>query len=120
MRIGELSRRTGATRDTIRFYERQGLLACGEREGENNYKSYPEEAVMTINVIRDAQATGISISDLSILLSQLAAKDAEDFDGEVFLSEKIAEVEARIESSERFLQTLLDTREALAVAHLPD
>ena len=80
MRIGELSRRTGFSRDAIRFYERQGLIAAQEnREETNNYKSYPEDAVMTLEVVRDAQAAGLSIGDLAIFLSQLAAEDAEDF-----------------------------------------
>ena len=117
MRIGELARRSGFSRDAIRFYERQGLIAAEEnREKTSNYKSYPEDAVMTLDVVRDAQAAGLSIGDLSLLLSQLAAENADDFDGDAFLAAKIAEVEARIEASERFLQTLRETRHALAIA----
>ncbi|NNE79778.1 MAG: MerR family transcriptional regulator [Silicimonas sp.] len=117
MRIGELSRRTGFSRDAIRFYERQGLIRAEEgREKTSNYKSYPEGAVMTLEVVRDAQAAGLSIGDLSIILSQLAAEDAENFDGDAFLAAKIAEVEDRIAASERFLQTLRETRQALAIA----
>ena len=117
MRIGELSRRTGFSRDAIRFYERQGLIEAEEsREKSSNYKSYPEGTVMTLEVVRDAQAAGLSIGDLSIFLSQLAAEDAETFDGDAFLAAKITEVEDRIAASERFLQTLRETRHALAIA----
>ena len=117
MRIGELSRRTGFSRDAIRFYERQGLIEAEEnREETSNYKSYPEDAVMTLEVVRDAQAAGLSIGDLAIFLGQLAAEDADDFDGDAFLAEKIAEVATRIAASERFLQTLRETRHALAIA----
>ena len=117
MRIGQLSKRTGLSRDTIRFYERQGLIFPEEsRENSNNYKSYPEDAVLTLEIVRDAQAAGLSITDLTIFMSQLAAEDADEFDGDAFLAAKIEEVEARIRASKRFLKTLKDTRDALAIA----
>ncbi len=118
MRIGQLSKQTGFSRDAIRFYEKQGLLTATAREGDNNYKSYPEDAVLTLQVIRDAQAAGMSIGDLSIFLSQLNAEDSEAFDGDAFLASKIAEVEARLASTNRFLDTLRQTRDALRRAPL--
>ena len=120
MRIGELSRRTGITRDTIRFYERQGLISAEAREGGNNYKDYGEQAQFTLEVIRDAQAAGLTIGDLSVLLSQLDASDGDAFDGDRFLAAKIAEVEARITASQRFLDLLRATRTALARAPFDD
>ncbi len=116
MRIGELSKKSGVSRDTIRFYEKNGLLQCEEREAENNYKSYPEDAVMTIAVIRDAQAAGMSIGDLSVFLSQLHAAYGDDFDGFEFLDKKIRETQERIAASERFLSVLQKTRSALKIA----
>ncbi len=114
MRIGELAERSGVSRDAIRFYERQGLIAAQKSESQSNtYKNYPEEAVFTLEVIRDAQAAGVSIADLIVLLSQYHAADGADFDGEDFLIEKIQEVENRIEASQRFLETLRQTLRAL-------
>lgn len=121
MRIGELSKRSGLSRDTIRFYERQGIIKAEEnREKSNNYKSYPEDAAMTLEVVRDAQSAGLSIGDLTILLSELHSEAGEDFDGDAFLSRKIAEVEGRISASKRFLKTLHDTRQALKIAPFLD
>ena len=54
-----------------------------------------------------------ALADLSILIGQLAAADGDDFDGDAFLAAKIAEVEMRIEQSQRFLETLRTTRQAL-------
>ncbi|MDA8585450.1 MerR family transcriptional regulator [Rhodobacteraceae bacterium] len=119
MRIGELSRRTGFTRDAIRLYEREGLITAEPvREQNSNYKSYPENAVMTLEVVRDAQAAGVSIGDLSIFLSQVAAGNSDGFDGDAFLAAKIVQIEARITASERFLQWLREARHALAIAPL--
>ena len=114
MRIGELSRRVGVSRDAIRLYERRGLItSSAEATGANNYRIYPEDAVLTVELIRDAQAAGVTLADLSILIGQLSAADGDDFDGDAFLADKIAEVEARIAQSQRFLETLKTTRQAL-------
>ena len=76
MRIGELSKQTGFSRDAIRFYEREGLIrAESAREAGNNYKSYGPDAVMTLEVIRDAQSAGLSIADITIFLGQFLAQD---------------------------------------------
>ena len=113
MRIGELSRRTGFSRDAIRFYERSGLFQAKAREGDNNYKNYPESAVFALETVRDAQAAGMTIEDLTMILKQLELQDDDQFDGDAFLTEKIREVESRIEASSRFLRTLKQTRIAL-------
>ena len=117
MRIGELSRRVGLSRDAIRLYERRGLISSTPGgEATNNYRTYPEDAVMTLELIRDAQAAGVTLADLAILIGQISAADGDDFDGDAFLAEKIEEVERRIEQSSRFLDTLKQTRAALAAA----
>ena len=47
MRIAELEQRTGVSRHTLRYYEKQGLLIeVGRRD--NNYRDYPEQAVQLL------------------------------------------------------------------------
>ncbi|MGR3759943.1 MerR family transcriptional regulator [Roseobacteraceae bacterium NS-SX3] len=114
MRIGELSRRSGLSRDTLRFYERQGLIRSAPGpEPTNSYRDYPEETLIALEQIADAQAAGISIADLTILLGQLEAADPDSFDGVAFLDARIAEVEARIGRAGRFLDCLRQARDAL-------
>lgn len=119
MRIGELSRRSGFSRDAIRLYERSGLIRPARRETDNNYKNYPDSTILTLDVIRDAQAAGMSLEDLSLLLRQIEAMEADDFDGVAFLTQKMKEVEARITAATRFLATLQQARDALEIAPLP-
>lgn len=116
MRIGELSKRTGFSRDAIRFYERSGLFQAHAREVGNNYKDYPDSAIFALEIVRDAQAAGMSIEDLTLFLKQLDAHDNDHFDGDEFLAKKIQEIETRIAASKRFLKTLKQTRQALAKA----
>ncbi|TMV09766.1 MerR family transcriptional regulator [Ruegeria sediminis] len=115
MRIGELARRSGLSRDTLRFYERQGLIrSTPGPDATNSYRDYPEDALITLEQIADAQAAGISIADLTVLLGQLQAADPDTFDGEAFLQDRIDEVEARIARAERFLEGLKRAKAALA------
>ena len=53
MLIGELSKSSGLTRDTIRFYEKQGLITLGRRERRvNNYKEYPNSILRRLLLLK--------------------------------------------------------------------
>jgi len=58
MKIGELARRTGVSRDTIRFYERQGLLPKPLRT-PSGYRDFPDAAADDLTFIRKAKALGL-------------------------------------------------------------
>lgn len=62
MRIGELSRRTGLSIDTLRFYERIGLIAPPPRDGAGR-RDYGPEVVEWIAFLARLSATGMSQSD---------------------------------------------------------
>ncbi len=115
MRIGELAQRSGLSRDAIRFYERNGLIRSGPGpDPSNNYRDYPEDCVPTLDMIREAQAAGFTISELKSFMRQLDKASTTDFDGEAFLQQKIEEVEENIRRSKRFLKTLKKAKAALA------
>ncbi|WP_370401445.1 MerR family transcriptional regulator [Sulfitobacter sp. JB4-11] len=117
MRIGELAKKAEVSRDTIRFYERHGLIHSDvDAAAGNGYRIYPEDAVLTLEVIKDAQAAGLSIADITLIMGQLAAQTAEDFDAQAFLDRKIEEVNARMQAARRFLDLLERTKHALAHA----
>lgn len=69
MKIGELAQRTGLAASRIRFYESIGLLKQVDRQA-NGYRSYPEEAVLVLNLITTAQQAGFSLDELRTLLPQ--------------------------------------------------
>ena len=101
MRIGELARRSGLSRDTIRFYERKGLLdSAPSRQKTNTYRDYPEESVERLEMITQARAVGFSVADLQKLTRHLNAMRTRAFDAEGFLDAKIAELRALIGRSE--------------------
>lgn len=118
MRIGELARRTGLSRDTIRFYERHGLIASlPSREPANNYREYPEETAERLTMIVEARHAGLSVADLEQLIAHIEGGDVSTFSADRFIADKIAEVERVIAHSQRFLDMLRATQAALAGPH---
>jgi Cd(II)/Pb(II)-responsive transcriptional regulator len=67
LKIGELAERSGCLVETIRFYERVGLLARPER-AENNYRSYTEEHAETLQFIRHCRALDMTLDEIRVLL----------------------------------------------------
>jgi DNA-binding transcriptional MerR regulator len=72
---GELAARAGVTKDTLRFYERRGLLARPRRSA-NGYRRYPASAVARVGLIRVAVSVGFSIDELARILRQRDAGGA--------------------------------------------
>lgn len=69
LRAGELALRTGVSKDTLRFYERQGLLPRPERL-PNNYRVYPPGTVERVLWIRRVLAAGFTIEELVSILTE--------------------------------------------------
>jgi DNA-binding transcriptional MerR regulator len=69
LQAGELARRTGVSKDALRFYERQGLLPRPERL-PNNYRVYPGGAVERVLWIRRVLAAGFTVEELSRILAE--------------------------------------------------
>jgi MerR family Zn(II)-responsive transcriptional regulator of zntA len=65
MRIGELCKRAGVSRDTVRFYERMGLLDKVTRpNATNTYKCYSELSLQRIRLIVHAKALGFTLAEI--------------------------------------------------------
>ena len=67
LRIGELAARCGVSRDTIRFYEREGLLPRPQRT-QARYRVYGDEDEGRLLFIRQAQALGLTLDDIRELV----------------------------------------------------
>lgn len=69
MLIGELSTRSGLSRDTIRFYEKHRLIVKGKRKARfNNYKDYSEETLHRLLSIKKIKSFGFTLNEVSGLL----------------------------------------------------
>ena len=61
---GELARLSGVSPDTIRFYERKGLIVRPQRS-QSGYRKFPIETLARVRMIRSALAVGFTIAELS-------------------------------------------------------
>jgi MerR family copper efflux transcriptional regulator len=73
MLIGELAQRTGLSRDTIRFYEKIGLIPCMKRR-TNLYKDYPEALVPQLILLKKAKSLGLSLKEIAVLVKLFRTK----------------------------------------------
>ena len=106
--IGQLAKRGGVGIDTVRYYERNGLLAPRDRLS-SGYRRYGELEVARLRFIRRAQALGFTLKEIKDLLALSAQRDV----GRVKRSAqaKLRDVETRIADLVRVrdgLATLID------------
>lgn len=95
MRIGDLAEATGTPAETIRFYEREGLLPPPRRTG-NNYRAYQPVHVERLAFIRQCRSLDMTLEEVRALL---ALRDAPGPDcGEInaLLDEHISHVAQRL------------------------
>lgn len=67
MRIGEVAARTDVTIETLRYYERIGLLPAASRQ-PSGYRRYDGDALMRVRFIRSAQDLGFTLQEIGGLL----------------------------------------------------
>ena len=110
-RIGEIAKRCDVSNDTIRFYEKSGLLSKPTRS-ETGYRLYTHKDEAKIRFIIRAKRTGFTLQEISELLS-IRVDPQHHTCGEVktIADHKIIELEERIKELRKFqasLQTLSD------------
>jgi MerR family copper efflux transcriptional regulator len=104
--IGQVARRAGVGVETVRFYEREGLLEEPPRRA-SGYRQYSEQVVKRIRFIKRAQQLGFSLKEITELL--MLRVDAQTSCDEVKqrTEAKIAEVEQKLVELQRMRQALL-------------
>lgn len=103
--VGRLAREGGVNLQTVRFYERKGLLAP-DRRTASGYRRYGKEALRCLRFIKRAQRLGFTLREVSELLS--LKLDSPRACGEVLkrTERKLAEVRGKIGDLERLEETL--------------
>ncbi len=109
MTIGQAADAAGVAATTLRYYEREGLLAPSKRSGAG-YRLYDAQTVERLLFIRSAQAVGFALDDIRRLLALDAA------DSRACRSEVQPLLEHRIEDIDRRIKDLKRVRSALARA----
>lgn len=106
--IGRAARAAGVNVETIRFYERRGLIEQPPKPNGWAYREYPSETVSRIRFIRKARALGFSLREISDLLTLASTATADCGDVRVRATAKIEDVSRKIAELTR-VRTALET-----------
>jgi MerR family transcriptional regulator, copper efflux regulator len=110
MLIGELAQQTGVTPDTIRFYEKRGLLDRRHMvRKDNNYKDYGSEALQRLQLISQSKCAGFTLSEIMQWLQEWDTLNPAER-REVLLN-KVGQIESRIlelEKMKAYLSASMD------------
>lgn len=68
LKVSELAAKAGVSTDTVRYYEKEGLLQAPERT-QSGYRQYDEAAIERLHFIRGAQTLGLKLGDIKELLA---------------------------------------------------
>ncbi len=104
--IGQLAKRAGVGVETLRFYEREGLIAVPRRAPSSGYRQYPPEAVRRVRFIRHAKELGFTLKEIGELLRLRVDPDSTCADVRRQAQAKIADIERRIASLEQMKTAL--------------
>lgn len=106
MTIGSLAKRSGVNVQTVRYYERRRLLSPDSRR-ESGYRLYGDEALKKIRFIKNAQALGFTLVEISKLLQLRVSHRAHCRDVKSRALAKLKDVQAKIASLKALERTLL-------------
>lgn len=109
MLIGELSKRSGLSRDTIRFYEKQGYIQIGRRQRRvNNYKEYPETVLKRLLLFKKVKSYGFTLNESAEIIALIDANLASCDRVSKAADDKVAVIDAKIQELQA-IKTLLQS-----------
>jgi MerR family copper efflux transcriptional regulator len=97
MLIGELVKKSGLTKDTIRFYERKGLINLSKKQRrENNYKEYPDQVLNRLLLIIKIKEMGFTLNEIDAFLELWQNEDANCKNLKYTLEDKLTLIDNQI------------------------
>lgn len=109
MKIGELAKLTGCPVETIRYYEREGLLPAPARTA-GNYRHYDNAHVERLSFIRHCRSLDMTQEEIRILLGLRDRPEADCGTANRLIDEHLHHVEVRIAELQALRQQLQDLR----------
>ena len=103
--IGKVAKQAGISVETIRFYERKGLLQEPQRK-ESGYRQYQEEDVRKLVFIQHAKNLGFSLNEIRDLMSLQADSKSTSREVKNMAENKLQDIEEKIKMLQRMRRTL--------------
>ena len=105
--IGQLAKNAQVNVETVRYYERRGLIPEPPRR-ESGYRQYSQDAVKRLCFIKRAQYLGFTLKEISQLLSLVDNSNSNCKEIRKFTIEKIGDIEAKIDHLQNLKKALDD------------
>ncbi len=105
MTIGQLANESNTDAQTIRYYERQGLIAEPIRT-KSNYRVYDSCAITRLNFIKRAKEIGFSLNDIKVLFGMADGKLRHCSDVQEFAETRLAKIHSQITDLKAMEKTL--------------
>jgi len=103
---GQVARRGGVNLQSIRFYEREGLLPKAPR-GSNGYRAFTEDDVRRVRFIKRAQELGFSLKEIAELLELRSHSDSACSQVRSHANEKVAQIDRKVRELRKIRTELL-------------
>lgn len=109
MLIGEVSKITGLSKDTIRFYTKMGLVRAEKRPaGKGYYADYSEQSVEFLKQIPWGKSVGFTLQEIQALVPSAYEGSLSDKDLEHLFEQKLEDIREKIKSLQQAEQMLLE------------
>ena len=100
MQIGQLAHKAGVPIDTVRYYERQGLLPLPARTA-SGYRQYGHDDAARLRFVRRAKALGFTLEEIRELLSLSARREADMAGMKAAAMQKLADIDDKLAELQR-------------------
>ncbi|GLS83455.1 Zn(2+)-responsive transcriptional regulator [Paraferrimonas haliotis] len=112
MKIGEVAKQFNVKADTLRFYEKNGLVGASGRS-QSGYRLYNSDDIQRLSFIMRAKAVGFSLADIQDLLSiELDKSNWACADVKNMVDTKLSQIEAKLAELNRFRSSLKSLSDA--------
>jgi DNA-binding transcriptional MerR regulator len=108
LKIGEVARRTGIGIETLRFYERSGLLGRPART-EGGYRLYSAEELLRLEFIKRAQTLGFTLEEIKRIMAESRAGDRPCAEVREIVRERLVELDEWLKQMRRYRNALART-----------
>ncbi len=109
-RISQLAKKCGVNKETIRYYERLGLIPVPSRS-DSGYRMYPEAMVQRIGFIKRMQDLGFTLHEIDKLLGVTDRDEVKCKDMYDFTAIKLQEIQRKIKDLKKIEQMLINLKE---------
>lgn len=102
----EAAEKTGISSDTLRYYEKLGVIPAPER-ADNSYRMYSDDDIVRLLFIKQAKTCGFSLKEIAHTIAIVEGSEDCDTDSDTIIDAKIAQIDLQVEELYKMKAMLL-------------